>query len=348
MELRVLPKIPMDAAPVHCRCRQRPRVHLVFVFDLDLHSILETQSIDSGMHNHPVEAVSDDSESVLPPQLQPPPLAASSSSLPLPQGEAPPTSPIVGTPPTTESSDSPIEAYICDPDQDMSLSRSPSPIRYAWPDSAGLFLSDTDLDMDLEDEIAYAPGPSAYDKDDAHPMANADEEDETYKTPGITLSKVETTITSTVTVTRPPSSSVSTPFSGFSITGKSKNKDKDKKRRAMSVTTPSTGSTTDGFGDKPRLIVRKTYEGHEGGHDVGGWVDLRNADDDDDDVDELDEDGVRVKRGRKRSSGGARRASLDEGEVVVVTTKRVKREVDVDRELWAMSRRRGWRMLYRI
>ncbi|KAF4616983.1 hypothetical protein D9613_008296 [Agrocybe pediades] len=603
---------------------------------LDLHSILETQSIDSGMHNHPIEALSDDSEA--------PPVESASAPL----DKASPTSPIVGTP-TADSSESPIEAYIYDPDQDMSLSRSPSPIRYARPESAGLFLSDTDL----EEEITYAPGPSAYDsetssgvssrassvdasglvagglgagglgggggtgggggrrrrrtqqlrsyrnsyrprsgrssppyipyerpssparevvqptvpvgtvegkrdskskkkkarsyfgggggggaggstpgtrassperksrsrqprrlaeavstaleevrnrgrggssspkrkgkadgnssssnnllvpgggagagsqmemevldislpsltrretdgtidtrssvsdsqnaslnpsqvqiytttstgnatssarssakvgwakvigrkkseigdvsssasgsaaqlnveqevswtetwttsqgskpsksthrrvgslgarEDDADPMANADEEDETYKTPGITLSKIETTITSTVTVTRPPSSSVSTPFSGFSITGKSKNKDKDKKRRAMSVTTPSTGSTTDRFGDKPRLIVHKTYEGHEGGHDVGGWVDLRNADDDDDEEDELDEDGVRVKRGRKRSSGGARRASLDEGEVVVVTTKRVKREVDVDGELWDHEQETG-------
>ncbi|KAF9544966.1 hypothetical protein CPC08DRAFT_769951 [Agrocybe pediades] len=48
------------------------------------------------MHNHPIEVLSDDSEFVLPPQPQPPPLAASSSSLP--QREAPPTSPIVGTP----------------------------------------------------------------------------------------------------------------------------------------------------------------------------------------------------------------------------------------------------------
>ncbi|KAF9544967.1 hypothetical protein CPC08DRAFT_730176 [Agrocybe pediades] len=114
---------------------------------------------------------------------------------------------------------------------------------------------------------------------------------------------------------------MSTPFSGFSITGKR--------------------STTDGFGDKPRLIVHKTYEGHEGGHDVGGWVDLWNADDDDDEENELDEDGVRLRRGGKRSSGGARRASLDEGEVVVVTTKRVKREVDVDGELWDHEQETG-------
>ncbi|KAF9536764.1 hypothetical protein CPC08DRAFT_771452 [Agrocybe pediades] len=121
------------------------------------------------------------------------------------------------------------------------------------------------------------------------------------------------------------------------VTGKSKNKNKDKKkRRAMSVTTPSTGNMADGFGDKPRLIVHKMYEGHDGGHNFGGWVDLRNADDEEEEEDELDEDGVRLRRGGKRSSGGAR-ASLDEGEVVVVMTERVKREVDVDGELWIIA-----------
>ncbi|KAF9544976.1 hypothetical protein CPC08DRAFT_755764 [Agrocybe pediades] len=233
----------------------------VFVFDLDLHT-LEKKSIDSGMHNYPVEALSDDSESVLPPQ---PPLLASAS-------EAPPISPSWARLPPTH------------PNR-LSKNTSTTHIR-TRRSRAALLLSGT---------------------------------------PALTRRASSSAMSSGGGVS---SRASSVDVLGAGVAGKRKDKDKDKKkRRAMSVTTPSTGNMVDGFGDKPRLIVHKTYEGHEGGHDVGGWVDLRNANDDDDEEDELDEDGVRVRRGGKRSSGGARRASLDEGEVVVVTTKRVKREV---------------------
>ena len=149
-----------------------------------------------------------------------------------------------------------------------------------------------------------------------------DLDDDQYRSRGITLSKIETTITSTVTVTRPPSSSVSTPFSGFSITGKSK------KKRAMSVTTPSTGNTTDGFLERPALIIHKTYEGHDG-HDIkdmGGWVDLTNGDDE----------------GDRGDLTGDRRALIEEGgELVVVTTKRIMRGVDGDGDIWEHEQETG-------
>ncbi|KAF4616602.1 hypothetical protein D9613_008289 [Agrocybe pediades] len=153
MESCVLAKILVDAVPVQ-------PVPVGPAVSVSTALATRAKKLQEGIRNHPIEALSDDSESILPPQPHLPPLAAAAAaSLPLPQGGAPPTSPIVGTS-TADSSESPIEAYIYDPDQDMSLSRSPSPMRYARPDSAGLFLSDTDLE-----EITYAPGPSAYDSE---------------------------------------------------------------------------------------------------------------------------------------------------------------------------------------
>ncbi|KAF8899884.1 hypothetical protein CPB84DRAFT_1779611 [Gymnopilus junonius] len=108
----------------------------------------------------------------------------------------------------------------------------------------------------------------------------------------------ETIITSTVTVSRPPSA----PFSPFSLTNLASNK--NRKKRTTSLTTSRT--TTDER--DPPLIVRKEQEGDE--------------------IDWLEDE--------KRSD---HQPEL-EGEVVVVTTKRVMRSIDHD-GIWEHEQETG-------
>lgn len=139
-----------------------------------------------------------------------------------------------------------------------------------------------------------------------HP-AESGEVDKSGASGGISIGgkirSVETTITSTITSTVTVSRPPSAPFSAFSLASLASNKSK-KKRTASLTTSRSTVDERD-----PPLIVRKEQEGDE--------IDWMEDEKRSDDYPEL------------------------EGEVVVVTTKRVMRSVDHDGDIWEHEQETG-------